>query len=211
MLIRRVYEKDAEKLLAIYAPYVEKTAISFEYEVPSAEEFRNRIKSTSEKYPYLVAEIDGEVVGYAYASPFHVRPAYDWAVETTIYVRQDRKKLGIGRALYEALERFLKLQNILNVNACIAYPEEEDEYLTKNSVCFHRHLGYEWVGEFHQNGFKFNRWYNTVWMEKHIGPHSEHPLPVRSYRDIVGELRNEEGDILGYCAGEELLQSKKYG
>ena len=85
------------------------------------------------------------------------------------------------------MERILKLQNILNLNACIAYPEVEDEYLTKNSVEFHQHLGYELIGEFHKCGYKFNRWYNMVWMEKHIGEHSEEPLPVIPFREMKKE------------------------
>ncbi len=176
---------DAPMLLEIYAPYVKNTAITFEYDVPSEEEFKRRIEHILRKYPYLVAESNGEIVGYAYAGPFHERPAYEWAVETSIYVRQDKKHLGIGKQLYGELEKFLKLQNILNLNACIAYPEIEDEYLTKNSVQFHRHLGYETVGEFHKCGFKFNRWYNVVWMEKQIGEHSEQPLPVKSFAEII--------------------------
>ena len=86
--IRPVKPEDAEKLLAIYAPYVEQTAITFEYEVPTVEEFREQIHNTLKKYPYLVAEQGGEPVGYAYVGPFHDRPAYDWAVETSISTAQ---------------------------------------------------------------------------------------------------------------------------
>ena len=189
-LIRTATVADVPALLEIYAPYVMNTAITFEYEVPTEEEFRRRVEHVLSKYPYLVAERRGEIVGYAYASTFHTRPAYGWAVETSIYIRQDKKRLGIGKELYEELERLLRLQNILNLNACIAYPEIEDEYLTKNSVQFHQHLGYERIGEFHKCGFKFNRWYNMVWMEKHIGGHSDNPLPVKSYGEIMGRLCN---------------------
>lgn len=165
--------EDIEEILNIYAPYVEKTAITFEYEVPSLEEFTARITSILKKYPVLVAEQDGEILGYAYASSFHSRAAYAWAVETSIYVKENCKKLGLGKKLYEELERILKAQNITNLNACIAYPVEEDEYLTKDSVIFHEKLGYRMVGEFRQCGYKFGRWYNMVWMEKHIGEHVE--------------------------------------
>ena len=169
--IRTATLSDAQALLNIYAPYVEYTAITFEYDVPSVEEFAFRIKNTLQKYPYLVAEKNGRLLGYAYASPFHERPAYDWAVETSIYVDQNIKHQGIGRRLHDALEDALRSQGILNMNACIAYPEAEDEYLTKNSVEFHTHMGYRLVGEFHKCGYKFNRWYNMVWMEKLIGEH----------------------------------------
>ena len=143
--IRPAKPEDAEKLLAIYAPYVEQTAITFEYEVPTVEEFRERIHNTLKKYPYLVAEQGGEPVGYAYVGPFHDRPAYDWAVETSIYVDQNKKRMGIGKKLHEALEEELRNRGFLNMNACIAYPAQEDEYLTRNSMEFHAHLGYRMV------------------------------------------------------------------
>ena len=111
--IRPAKPEDAEKLLAIYAPYVEHTAITFEYEVPSVEEFRSRIRHTLEKYPYLVAEEDGELLGYAYVGPFHDRPAYDWAVETSIYVDERNIHKGVGGKLHDALEQVLKIQGIL--------------------------------------------------------------------------------------------------
>lgn len=169
--IRVATPDDAKALLALYAPYVEQTAITFEYEVPSEEEFRERIEHTLERYPYLVAEMDGTPVGYAYVSPFKERAAYDWSVETSIYVGMEYKRLGIGRKLYDALESVLKKQGILNVNACIAYPRQEDEHLTMDSVHFHEKLGYRMVGCFHDCGYKFDRWYDMVWMEKMIGEH----------------------------------------
>lgn len=176
--IRIATIKDAEKLLEIYAPYVEQTAITFEYDVPSIEEFANRIGKVLRKYPYLVAEQEGKLLGYAYVGSFYEREAYNWAVETSIYVAQEEKQKGIGGKLHTALENILNEQGILNMNACIAYPQEEDEHLTRNSVDFHAHLGYRFVGEFQKCGYKFGRWYNMVWMEKHIGEHKkEQDLP----------------------------------
>ena len=180
LTIRTAVEHDAEALLQIYAPYVKKTAITFEYDVPSVEEFAGRISKVLQKYPYLVAEVNGEPVGYAYAGPFKERAAYDWAVETTVYVREDMKKSGIGRALYTALEEALLAQGILNMNACIAFPETEDEYLTRDSVKFHEKMGFETAGRFHKCGCKFGRWYDMVWMEKLIGEHVENPPAVRA-------------------------------
>ena len=140
--IRPATPDDAEALLSIYAPYVEQTAITFEYEVPSVEEFRDRIVHTLKLYPYLVAQRETstnsnastEIVGYAYAGPLHARAAYAWSVETSIYVKKSEKKSGIGKALYSALEKVLAAQNITNVNACIASPETDDEYLNHNSI-----------------------------------------------------------------------------
>ena len=171
IIIRTASAADAPALLKIYRPYVENTAITFEYDVPSTEEFASRIQHTLRKYPYLVAEEKVTLLGYAYAGPFHERPAYDWAVETSIYVDQSLKHRGIGRRLHDALETALREQGILNMNACIAYPPKEDEHLDKNSVEFHTHMGYRLVGEFHKCGYKFNHWYNMVWMEKLIGEH----------------------------------------
>lgn len=173
MKIRIATIADAAELLEIYAYYVVNTAITFEYEVPSLTEFENRIRNTLQKFPYIVAEQKGHVVGYAYAGKFKERAAYQWCVETSIYVHKDHRKEGVGSALYEALEKRLKTQNVLNMNACIAYPIQDDEYLTKDSVYFHEKQGYRLVGEFHKCGYKFGRWYNMVWMEKLIGEHVE--------------------------------------
>ena len=182
--IRVATVEDAQQILQIYAPYIEKTAITFEYEVPVLEEFRGRIQHTLKKYPYLVAEEAGEILGYAYTGPFKERAAYDWAVETTIYVKEDKKQRGIGKLLYQALEEISKAQNILNMNACIAYPENEDEHLTKNSVQFYEHLGYQMVGTFHQCGYKFETWYHMVWMEKFIGEHQVPSAEVIPFADM---------------------------
>ena len=182
--IRIATVKDAKKLLEIYTPYVEKTAISFEYDVPSLEEFTARIKRTLQKYPYIVAEKGGEISGYAYTNPFVGRAAYDWAAETTIYLKEDKRKMGLGKQLYHAIEEISKAQNITNLNACIGYPEEEDAYLTKNSVQFHAHMGYRKAGEFYKCGCKFGRWYNMVWMEKIIGDHISPPSPVVPFPDL---------------------------
>ena len=182
--IRSATIQDAEALLKIYAPYVEKTAVTFEYTVPSVQEFSNRILHTLNKYPYLVAEYEHEILGYTYASSFKERAAYDWAAETTIYIHENIKKMGAGRKLYETLETILSAQNISNLYACIAYPFVEDEYLTKNSVHFHQHLGYRLVGEFRYCGYKFHRWYHMVWMEKHIGEHLEKQPPIKTFDEV---------------------------
>lgn len=161
------------------------TAITFEYEVPTLAEFTSRITTTLQKYPYLVAEHDGETLGYAYTSPFAARAAYGWAAGTSIYVAQDMHRQGLGSMLYAALEAVSKAQNLLNINACIAFPETADAYLTQNSVQFHTRMGYRLVGEFHQCGYKFGRWYNMVWMEKHLGAHVPEPAPVIPFPELA--------------------------
>lgn len=174
-MVRLATIEDAKELLEIYRYYVEHTAITFEYETPSVEEFQQRIKKTLKRYPYLVVEEEGKILGYAYASPFKERAAYDWSVETTIYVNKDRKRSGIGKSLYLALEEILKKQHVINLDACITDPAIEDEYVTKNSVEYHTHLGYHIVGKFYKSGYKFGRWYDMVWMEKCIGKHADQP------------------------------------
>lgn len=162
---------DAQDLRDIYAPYVKNTAISFEYEVPTVPDFTERIRQTLVKYPYLVAVADNEVLGYAYASEFKEREAYDWAVETSIYVKKYMRKKGVGRQLYAALEKVLVAQGFTSMNACISYPHDGvgDEFLTTNSVGFHQHMGFSKAGRFDKVARKFGRWYDMVWMEKAIG------------------------------------------
>lgn len=171
VIIRDAKLEDAERILEIYAYYVENTAISFEYETPTLSEFQNRMKNTMKKYPYLVIETDGVIRGYAYAGAFVGRAAYDWSCELTVYLDHTMHKRGLGRKLYEALEEKLRKMGILNLYACIGYPEVEDEYLNRNSADFHAHLGFSKVGEFHKCGYKFGRWYDMIWMEKIIGEH----------------------------------------
>lgn len=176
--IRTASTDDAEALLEIYAPYVTDTAISFECDVPSLEEFKARIHKTLTRYPYLVAQSGKEILGYACTGPFVGRAAYDHAAETTIYLRKDCRRLGIGRKLYESLEKISQAQHILNLNACIGYPDPADDHLTLNSVQFHEHMGYRMVGIFHNCGYKFGTWYHMAWMEKLIGEHTPNVLPV---------------------------------
>ena len=171
--IREASLADAGALLEIYSYYVKETAVSFEYEIPSLSEFEERIREISSKFPYIVIEDNksGRILGYAYAGSFHKRAAYQWCVETTIYLDRDSRRSGLGRALYDELEKRLFSMGILNLNACIAVPDIEDEHLTMDSVRFHEKMGYSMVGEFHKCGYKFDKWYNMVWMEKLIGEH----------------------------------------
>lgn len=263
--------EDAEALLAIYSPYVEETAITFEYEVPGVEEFRARIAHTLATYPYIVAveeqsanadtahadgtsstcidcsdanadagHADGvpasstpaagadaaggtcrtseHIIGYAYVGRLHERAAYDWTVETSIYVDRSARKQGLGRQLYERLEAILRAMNIISVNACIAYPETmnatvgalttsdsmqealregpadsgasigEDPYLNTNSPDFHAHFGYQLVGHFHACAYKFDRWYDMIWMEKWIAPHPAKPEAMIPFPELPEEV-----------------------
>jgi phosphinothricin acetyltransferase len=169
--VRTASPEDASEILDIYAPYVENTAITFEYDVPDLNEFRQRIVNTLKKYPYIVAVEDGKIVGYAYAGTFKARAAYDRSVETSIYIKTDERGKGIGKTLYNELESRLKKQGILNLNACISWIDTPDEYLTHQSPEFHARLGYTRCAHFHKCGYKFGKWFDMIWMEKMIGEH----------------------------------------
>ncbi len=178
MTIRPATVSDATALLNIYAYYVLETAVTFEYDVPSAAEFVRRIETISARYPYLVLEDGGEVLGYAYAGPFKGRAAYDWAVETTVYLRRDARGKGYGAKLYAALEKELQARHYLNAYACISWTDAEDETLTHASARFHERMGYRLCGTFRQCGYKFGKWYDMIWMEKMLGDHPAPPRPV---------------------------------
>ena len=179
MKIERVTPEDAKELLAIYAPYVRDTAVSFEYEVPSLQEFKGRIQDISKMLPYIKAVEAGEILGYAYAGKFKNRKAYDWSVEVTVYVREDARRRGVGKILYQALENSLQRIGVLNMNACIAVPKGDDEHLSNDSYHFHEKMGFCLVGTFHDSGYKFHTWYDMIWMEKMIGKHGEKQKNVR--------------------------------
>ena len=175
MHIRLATPQDGEALSAIYRHYVENTAVSFEYDAPTPEEFRGRIQKTLAEYPYLVAEEDGIPVGYAYAGPFRTRRAYKHWAEASIYIKKDYHGHGIGRALYTQLEKILVKQNIYTVSACITFTDREDEHLTDASIRFHTCMGYHISGKHVDCGYKFDKWYSVVMMEKPIREKDPHP------------------------------------
>ena len=177
MNIRIATSDDAKELLNIYKYYVENTAITFEYDVPSIEEFSGRIKNTLKKYPYLIAENEDGIYGYAYAGEFKSRQAYNWAVETSIYVKNGGSRHGVGPFLCKELEKYVKPQNIVNVNACITYPNEKSED-------FHKKFGYKTVAHFTKCGYKFGQWHDMIWMEKFTGDHTNNPKNVIRFSEL---------------------------
>ena len=249
--LRLATPQDVEALLEIYAPYVKQTAISFEYDVPSAAEFAERIEQTLQRYPYLLAyasdeatfandERDknfkisasaasagskilpadeardctsaakqnsanlivavkqsgvnlkhGQILGYAYASAFKERAAYDWSAESSVYVSQNVRAFGIGRLLYEALQRALGAQNIVDMHACIACGD--DEYLNDASVRFHERMGFRFVGKFERCAYKFGRWYDMAWMQKPIGEHLQNQPAMKPFARFRDEICTSAG------------------
>ncbi|MHC5673193.1 arsinothricin resistance N-acetyltransferase ArsN1 family B [Nostoc sp.] len=164
-VIRLVNENDALQMLAIYAPIVWETAISFEVEPPSETEFQQRIKSYQQQMPWLVCEINQEVVGYAYARPYHTRAAYQWSVESSVYVSANYRRKGIARALYTSLLKLLRLQGFYNVVAAIALPNQP-------SVAVHESVGFSPMGVLRRVGYKFGQWHDVGYWQLSLQPES---------------------------------------
>lgn len=175
--LRFAVPDDAAAIRSIYEPYVLNTAVTSEYYVPTEEEFRARITRTRERYPYIVAVKDGQIIGYIYASPLSPRHAYSWAAETSIYIRQNVRRTGAGSRLYKALSAICRKQNVLNLYARITFADPEDEFLVNASARFHEAIGFRKAAEFHRVFHKFGRWYNAIWMEKLLGDHDEGAMP----------------------------------
>lgn len=161
MSVRPATVQDVPRILEIYGPYVENTAISFEYKVPTLEEFTQRFLRITAQFPWLVWVEDGVVLGYAYGSRPFERAAYQWSAEASIYLLPDACGKGIGKKLYAALEQLLKSQGYRKVYAIITTANEA-------SVAFHRAVGYRHTATMPDCGYKFGKWYGTVWMEKEL-------------------------------------------
>ena len=160
-MIRPATEKDVPEILEIYAPYVENTTVSFEYDVPCRRSFLQRFYDITAKYPWLVWEEDGRILGYAYASAPYSRAAFAWCAEPSIYLREEAKGRGIGKKLYTVLEKLLDLQGYHMLYALITAENTA-------SIRFHEKNGYKFSVEFPNCGYKFGRWLGLVWMEKPI-------------------------------------------
>ncbi len=162
--IRDAESRDAPALLDIYRPFVTDTAVSFEMEPPTVPEFAGRIASAQSQWAWLVAEREGALVGYAYASAFRTRAAYRFTVETSAYVHPGHRGHGVARALYRRLFEALVEKGYCNAYAGIVLPNDD-------SVAFHRALGFTPVGVFHRGGFKFGRWHDISWWEIALRDH----------------------------------------
>lgn len=160
---------DAAAIAAIYRPYVETTAVSFEEIPPSAEEMAERIAKTIATHPWLVAVVDGEVRGYAYAGFHRARPAYRWSAEVTVYLHEDFQGRGIGRALYEALFLELSERGFVRAFAGIALPNP-------GSVALHESMGFAPIGIFPGIGYKMGRWHDVAWYWRALRDTEEAPI-----------------------------------
>jgi len=177
MNIRVAVPGDAAAMLEIYAPYIENTSITFETVVPSEDEFTSRISHYLENYPWLVAEIDGKLAGYAYASRHRERTAYQWSVECSVYIHDNYLRQGLARELYLGLIRILEKQGFRNAYAVINLPNDR-------SVQFHENLGFTYFATYEQVGYKLGKWKNVGWWRKILNAFSNEPSAPIPFREL---------------------------
>ena len=180
--VRAATPQDAEQLLEIYTPFVisedcSVSNVSFELTAPSLAEFRQRIVDISSKYPYLVGEKDGQILGYVYCHPYRERLAYQWSVEVTIYLAPAGQGKGLGRLLYETMEKLLCLQGVTMAYSCITVGND-------HSIKMHEALGYRLIGTFTNSGYKNGQWLDTVWLEKQLQPCPKQPDNIKSWGEL---------------------------
>ncbi|HYH04658.1 MAG TPA: GNAT family N-acetyltransferase [Bacillota bacterium] len=176
--IRLATVADSGAMLEIYAPYVRETVISFEYDPPTLLDFSNRVANILEHYPWLVAEIDGVIVGYAYASRYSERAAYQWSVDASVYIHSGYHRQKIASTLYSCLFDLLKLQGFYNVYAGITLSNTTSEQ-------FHTSFGFTRVGVFHHVGYKFGQWHDVQWMERSLSEYHSAPSKPQSLAAII--------------------------
>lgn len=186
MQIRMAGAGDAAEVAAIYAQYIA-TPISFEYQLPTAEEMAGRIEATLAEYPYLVAEEGGRLLGYAYAHRQMVREAYQWNAELSIYLDRMATSKGVGTRLYQALMELLRLQGVRTVYGGVTVPNEKSQRL-------HLALGFKSLGIYHNTGYKCGLWHDVEWFEKQLLPYEAEPQPVTPITAV------EDGRIGGILA-----------
>ena len=172
-------ESDAPNLLRIYRPIVETTAISFELAPPGVDEFKERIRNVLFSHVWLVCEEASEILGYAYASKFRPREAYQWTAEVTVYVSPTQQRRGVARGVYLSLFAALRLQGFCTAVAVIALPNEA-------SVKLHEDLGFKPIGIFPRIGYKLGKWHDTGWWQLPLLEHPALPLPLRTVSDLSG-------------------------
>lgn len=189
---------DAEKLLAIYAPYIQNTSITFEYDIPSVSEFEKRIKAVTTQFPWLICEVGGEFAGYVYAAAHHERAAFQWDAEVSVYLAERFHRFGIASALYQCLFELLAEQGCCNLYALITVPNEQ-------SIGFHQSCGFRQVGMQPHVGYKFGKWYGMSTLEKPLRDFNEPVVPTPT--KTVHQL-NEEFVKLTLKKCEENIKNK---
>ena len=187
-MIRIAEKGDIPAILDIYGPYILTTTATFEYTVPTPAEFTERFETITAQFPWLVWEENGQILGYAYASPPYARAAYQWCAEPSVYLRPDAKRKGIGKKLYAALEAILAFQGYQVLYALITGENT-------GSLRFHEACGYAHRVTFPDCGFKFGRWLDLIWMEKRLRPVEIPSNPPLSWAGIRNDAQ-KISDIL---------------
>jgi L-amino acid N-acyltransferase YncA len=177
--IRLAAEGDAEQILEIYAPFCRDTPVSFETQPPTVADMRQRIAKTLKSHPWLVCEGSGLILGYAYASPHRERAAYVWSVDVSVYVREGRRRGGLGRALYTSLFGLLKLQGYYNALAGTTVPNP-------GSIGLHQAMGFEPIGIYRNIGFKCGAWHDVAWWQLVLREADSEPKPPRDFHVVRG-------------------------
>ncbi|MGB7443877.1 MAG: arsinothricin resistance N-acetyltransferase ArsN1 family B [Coleofasciculaceae cyanobacterium] len=193
--IRLVQASDAEQMLAIYAPFIKESSTTFELEVPTIEQLQQRIGTISEHAPWLVCEIEGEILGYAYASKHRQRAAYQWSVESSVYVGAKLRRKGVGKALYSSLFQLLQLQGFYNVYAGITLPNLA-------SVALHENLGFSHIGTYELVGYKLGKWHDVGWWQ--LSLQSERSVPVSPLS--LGKVQNSSQWQIALSSGLSWLR-----
>ena len=197
--IRLAIVDDAVAMLDLYAPVVRATAISFELESPSLDEFRRRVADTLAVRPWLVCEEDSAILGYAYASAYRARAAYQWCTETSVYVSPASQGQGVGRGLYRSLLGLLALQGYYNAYAVITLPNPA-------SVGLHVALGFQPVGVFHNVGYKLGQWHDVGWYVRDLqADHAAPPAPPRPPAELMAGPTTAAAWAVAMRAGEPFL------
>ena len=182
--IRIATTDDSESILKIYAPYIENTSYTFETEVPTIDSFKKRVSSYLQDWPWLVCEIDGVIAGYAYGARHRERVAYQWSLESSVYIHDDYQRRGVARALYTALISILRLQGFRNLYAVINLPNDK-------SVSFHEKLGFEYFATYKNVGYKLGKWKNVGWWQLQLNEYSMEPeSPVKFSEIKMKEIGN---------------------
>lgn len=191
-------ETDAEACLKVYEPYVLYTPITFDYQVPEVKEFRSKIQDTIIEYPWLVCLKNNQIEGYAYASRHRYKTAYQWSVESTIYLTEQLQGKGIGSILYKTLLALLKIQGFYNVYAGVTVPNKKSELL-------HSKLGFEELGIFKNIGFKTGAWHDVKWFYKILHEYKINPVLPLKMQDLIN---SEVYQSLIFEANNKLIKNK---
>lgn len=194
--IRLARDADVDAIVEIYRPVVVSTTISFETVAPDREDMARRVHDTLRSYPWLVCEVEGHIAGYAYATKHRVRGAYQWSVDTSVYVDQRFRRRGVGRGLYESLFAILAAQGYANAYAGIALPNP-------GSIALHESMGFEHIGVYRGVGYKLDRWCDVGWWWRSVRDRRQSPQPPQDLATVA----QQPGWVEWLRRGESVVQS----